>query len=102
MEDNIKIFLAVLTCVIIIFAVKSYFDYRQRIMISIKEKGEQSTKKVINTSEEKVNEKPKFIKSEWIGSKPGYVYYRSDEYGLGYHLDKYKKNEKGEWILIEN
>lgn len=41
---------------------------------------------------DKINEpvdKPKFIKSNsFTGSIPGYVFYRSDEYGIGYHLDR--------------
>ena len=32
--------------------------------------------------------KPEFIQSDkHTGSKPGYVFYRSNKYGLGYHLD---------------
>jgi len=32
---------------------------------------------------------PKFIpSSKFIGSKQGYVFYNSNEYGLGYHLDQ--------------
>ena len=35
------------------------------------------------------SERPEFIPSStYIGSKPGYVFYRSDKDGLGYHLDK--------------
>ena len=36
---------------------------------------------------------PPFIRSdEFVGSKPGYVFNRSNEYGLGYHLDNHPSN----------
>lgn len=106
MEDYLKILIAVFICFIIVWTAKYYFEYKH----SIKKANEQSKKRADGKSEEQSEEQteglenvnydePKFIKSEWTGSKPGYVFYRSDEYGLGYHLDNYKKNEKGEWVL---
>lgn len=102
MEDYIKILIAVFVCFFIVWSAKYYFEYKH----SIKKANEQSKKQPEEQSEEQSEElenvnfdEPKFIKSEWIGSKPGYVFYRSDEYGLGYHLDTYRKNEKGEWVL---
>jgi hypothetical protein len=37
---------------------------------------------------EKVEVPPFIPSNEFVGSKPGYVFYRSEDYGLGYHLDK--------------
>lgn len=106
MEDYLKILIAVFICFFIVWTAKYYFEYKH----SIKKANEQTDKKSEEQSEEQSEElkekltdvnydEPKFIKSEWIGSKPGYVFYRSGEYGTGYHLDNYKKNEKGEWVL---
>jgi hypothetical protein len=102
MEDYVKILIAVFICIMIVLAAKNYFENKRKNRELSKEI---SKEKVIESSSSKesvekfTGEEPKFIKSEWVGSKPGYVFYRSDENGLGYHLDTYTKNEKGEWIL---
>lgn len=101
MEDFIKILIAIFVCFIIILVAKYYFENKRKNKRKVAEP---------SSSEEPVEKKekltdvimgPNFIKSEWVGSKPGYVFYRSDEHGLGYHLDIYTRNEKGEWIPKE-
>jgi hypothetical protein len=90
MEDYIKILLAIFVCFMIAAGAKYYFENNR------KNNTNNTDNSVISSSDEQPedkaenftnSEKPNFIKSEWAGSKPGYVFYRSDENGLGYHLD---------------
>jgi predicted membrane protein len=99
MENYIKILIAIFICVMIVLAAKYYFENKRKSREKVVESS--SPEELVEKLTSVNTEKPKFIKSEWVGSKPGYVFNRSDENGLGYHLDKYTKNEKGEWVLLE-
>ena len=75
-------YIIIIAVLILLFA---YLSYNKKIPNILETPVVVYTPTVIPSPEQR----PEFIPSAThIGSKPGYVFYRSDKYVLGYHLDR--------------
>jgi hypothetical protein len=99
MDISIK-YMAIIVAIIVCLSVGIYF-YKKNNTLEYNEelfKPQMETENIFKR--QKIDEElPEFINSKWVGSKTGYVFYRSDKHGLGYHLDTYKRDSNGKWVL---